>query len=70
MIYRENTTSTSGVDKKEVIEGHCTELCKQIEKAISDYDREKLQDPLAKLAGGARDHQSKMTVLRSYTRMR
>jgi chaperonin GroEL len=49
---RENTTVIGGGGKKEAIQGRCQEIRKQIEKATSDYDREKLQERLAKLAGG------------------
>jgi chaperonin GroEL len=52
VIGRDNTTIIGGAGKKEAIEGRCAELRKQIEKATSDYDREKLQERLAKLAGG------------------
>jgi chaperonin GroEL len=49
---RENSTVIGGGGKKEAIQGRCQEIRKQIEKATSDYDREKLQERLAKLAGG------------------
>ena len=52
IIDRETTTIIEGGGTKEAIEGRCSELRKQIEKATSDYDREKLQERLAKLAGG------------------
>jgi chaperonin GroEL len=51
-IDRDNTTVIGGEGKKELIAARCQELRKQIEKATSDYDREKLQERLAKLAGG------------------
>ena len=41
-----------GAGKKEDIEGRCTQIRQQIEETTSDYDREKLQERLAKLAGG------------------
>lgn len=49
---RENTTVIGGAGNKEAIAGRCNEIRRQIEKATSDYDREKLQERLAKLAGG------------------
>jgi chaperonin GroEL len=49
---RDTTTVIGGGGDKEVIRGRCQEIRKQIEKATSDYDREKLQERLAKLAGG------------------
>jgi chaperonin GroEL len=49
---RETTTVIGGGGKKAAIEGRCQELRKQIETSTSDYDREKLQERLAKLAGG------------------
>jgi chaperonin GroEL len=49
---RENTTVIGGHGDKAAIEGRCQEIRKQIEKTASDYDREKLQERLAKLAGG------------------
>jgi len=52
IIDRETTTIIEGGGTKEAIEGRCSELRKQIEKVTSDYDREKLQERLAKLAGG------------------
>ena len=52
IIDRETTTLIEGGGAKEAIEGRCNEIRKQIEKTTSDYDREKLQERLAKLAGG------------------
>jgi chaperonin GroEL len=49
---RDNTTVIGGGGQKAAIQGRCQEIRKQIEKATSDYDREKLQERLAKLAGG------------------
>jgi chaperonin GroEL len=49
---RENTTIIGGHGPKSGIEARCQEIRKQIEKTSSDYDREKLQERLAKLAGG------------------
>jgi chaperonin GroEL len=51
-IEKENTTIIDGAGKKKDIEGRCTQLRAQIEKTTSDYDKEKLQERLAKLAGG------------------
>jgi chaperonin GroEL len=52
MIDKENTTIVSGAGKKKDIEARCTQIRAQIEETTSDYDREKLQERLAKLAGG------------------
>jgi chaperonin GroEL len=49
---KENTTIIGGGGEKAAIEGRCKDLRKQIEKATSDYDKEKLQERLAKLQGG------------------
>src|SRR5439155_1151659 len=51
-VEKENTTISDGAGKKTDIEGRCTQLRQQIEETTSDYDREKLQERLAKLAGG------------------
>ena len=51
-IEKENTTIIDGAGEKEDIEGRCTQIRAQIEETTSDYDREKLQERLAKLAGG------------------
>jgi chaperonin GroEL len=51
-IEKENTTIIDGAGKKSDIEGRCTQLRAQIEETTSDYDKEKLQERLAKLAGG------------------
>jgi chaperonin GroEL len=51
-IEKENTTIIDGAGKKADIEGRCTQIRQQIEETTSDYDREKLQERLAKLAGG------------------
>jgi chaperonin GroEL len=48
----DNTTIIGGGGAKTAIEGRCQELRRQIERATSDYDKEKLQERLAKLAGG------------------
>jgi chaperonin GroEL len=52
LIEKENTTIVEGVGKKEDIAGRCAQIRAQIEDTTSDYDREKLQERLAKLAGG------------------
>src|SRR5579883_2984126 len=52
LIEKENTTIIDGAGKREDIEGRCNQIRQQIEETTSDYDREKLQERLAKLAGG------------------
>jgi chaperonin GroEL len=52
MIDKENTTIVNGGGKKTDIEGRIAQIKAQIEETTSDYDREKLQERLAKLAGG------------------
>jgi chaperonin GroEL len=52
VIDRDNTTLIDGAGKKSDIEGRCAQIRAQIEETTSDYDREKLQERLAKLAGG------------------
>jgi chaperonin GroEL len=51
-IDKENTTIVSGAGKKSDIEARIGQIKAQIEETTSDYDREKLQERLAKLAGG------------------
>src|SRR6476619_182715 len=51
-IEKENTTIIDGAGKKKDIEGRVNQIKAQIEETTSDYDREKLQERLAKLAGG------------------
>jgi chaperonin GroEL len=51
-ITKENTTIIDGAGDHEAIEGRVTQIRAQIEEATSDYDREKLQERVAKLAGG------------------
>ena len=51
-IDKENTTIIDGVGKKTEIESRVKQIKAQIEESTSDYDREKLQERLAKLAGG------------------
>ena len=52
MSDSENTTIIGGGGAKQAIEARCLELRKQIQTTTSDYDREKLEERLAKLAGG------------------
>jgi len=52
MIDKENTTIVSGAGKKADIQARVAQIKAQIEETTSDYDREKLQERLAKLAGG------------------
>ncbi len=52
IVDKDNTTIVSGVGKKDMIQGRVQQLRAQIEDTTSDYDREKLQERLAKLAGG------------------
>lgn len=52
VVDKENTTIVEGAGKKEEIKGRIAQIKKQIENTTSDYDREKLQERLAKLAGG------------------
>jgi len=51
-IEKENTTIVDGAGSKDEITGRCEQIKAQIEETTSDYDREKLQERLAKLAGG------------------
>ncbi|RUW31586.1 chaperonin GroEL [Mesorhizobium sp. M1E.F.Ca.ET.041.01.1.1] len=51
-ISKENTTIVDGAGKKEEIQGRVAQIKQQIEETTSDYDKEKLQERLAKLAGG------------------
>ena len=51
-IEKENTTIIEGAGKKQEIEGRIAQIKAQIEDTKSDYDRQKLQERLAKLAGG------------------
>ena len=52
VIEKENTTIVDGVGKKAEIQGRVAQIKAQIEETTSDYDREKLQERRAKLAGG------------------
>ncbi len=51
-VNKENTTIINGLGSKEAIAGRVAQIKAQIEQTTSDYDREKLQERLAKLAGG------------------
>jgi chaperonin GroEL len=51
-ITKDNTTIIEGAGKKKEIMGRCDQIRRAIEETTSDYDREKLQERLAKLAGG------------------
>jgi len=51
-IEKENTTIIDGAGKKKDIQGRIAQIKAQVEETTSDYDREKLQERLAKLAGG------------------
>ncbi|MBM3518195.1 MAG: chaperonin GroEL [Alphaproteobacteria bacterium] len=51
-ITKEETTIVDGAGKKKDIQGRCSQIRAQIDETTSDYDREKLQERLAKLAGG------------------
>ena len=52
VVDKENTTIIEGEGKNADIQGRVTQIRRQIEETTSDYDREKLQERLAKLAGG------------------
>ena len=52
VVDKENTTIVEGAGKKDEIKGRISQIKKQIEATTSDYDKEKLQERLAKLAGG------------------
>jgi chaperonin GroEL len=52
VVDKDNTTIVGGRGKKAQVEGRCNELRRQIKETTSDYDREKLEERLAKLAGG------------------
>ena len=51
-IDKDNTTIVDGGGKKAEIQGRCEQIRRQVEETTSDYDREKLQERLAKLSGG------------------
>jgi chaperonin GroEL len=52
VVDKDNTTIVGGAGTREAIDGRCQELRKQIEDTTSEYDKEKLQERLAKLTGG------------------
>ncbi len=52
VVDKEKTTIIEGAGKKKDIDARCSQIHNQIEKTTSDYDREKLQERLAKLTGG------------------
>jgi chaperonin GroEL len=52
VVDRDNTTIVGGTGAREAIQGRCQELRHQIEETTSEYDKEKLQERLAKLTGG------------------
>ena len=52
VISKDNTTVVDGAGEQEAIEGRCNQIRAQVEESSSDYDKEKLQERLAKLAGG------------------
>jgi chaperonin GroEL len=52
IVDKDNTTVVEGAGKKSAIEGRISQIRAQIDETTSDYDREKLQERLAKLAGG------------------
>jgi chaperonin GroEL len=52
LIDKENTTIVEGAGKKDDIKARCNQIRAQIEETTSDYDKEKLQERLAKLSGG------------------
>ena len=52
VINKDTTTIIDGVGEESAIQGRVAQIRKQIEEATSDYDREKLQERVGKLAGG------------------
>ena len=52
VINKDNTTVVDGAGDEEAIQGRCAQIRGQIEESTSDYDKEKLQERLAKLSGG------------------
>jgi chaperonin GroEL len=52
VISKDNTTIVDGAGEEETIQGRCAQIRAQVEDSTSDYDKEKLQERLAKLAGG------------------
>ena len=61
ILTKEETTIVEGAGKKKDIEGRCNQIRAQIDEATSDYDKEKLQERLAKLAGLSLIHISEPT---------
>ena len=55
-VDKEITTIIDGAGDAKAIQGRIKQLRTQIEETSSEYDKEKLQERLAKLAGGVRDH--------------
>ena len=51
-VDKDNSTIVNGSGKKSDIEARCSSIKQQIDETTSDYDKEKLQERLAKLAGG------------------
>ena len=51
-VDKDNSTIVNGSGKKSDIEARCNQIKQQIDETTSDYDKEKLQERLAKLAGG------------------
>ena len=52
VVDKDNTTIVGGHGRKQEVEGRCNDLRRQIKETTSDYDREKLEERLAKLVGG------------------
>ena len=52
VITKDNTTVVDGAGEQDAIQGRCNQIRAQVEESSSDYDKEKLQERLAKLAGG------------------
>jgi chaperonin GroEL len=52
VITKDNTTVVDGAGEQDGIQGRCNQIRAQVEESSSDYDKEKLQERLAKLAGG------------------
>src|SRR3989449_11515627 len=65
VIDKDNTTIVGGKGKREAIQGRIKEIKAAIDKSTSDYDKEKLQERLAKLAGGVAVIDRKSTRLNS-----
>ena len=61
VISKDNTTVVDGTGEHTAIEARCGQIRAQIEESSSDYDKEKLQERLAKLAGGVCSYQSRKT---------